>query len=106
MGYMRAIEMIAFAGFDVALRDHLEHNLHPPAPATHDNVALAKRAIDAMVDGDPEQTVAVGLGSYTAAQVVEGWHLGAFVDAHTVERELEHDMTPADIVDWEVAEGV
>lgn len=87
MGYMRAAEMIAFAGRDAALQDHLQCNLYPPV--TLAVVPYAEEAIDRCRDGEWDAEITFPNGTVqTAAQVVEGLRLEAFLNA---EEESEED---------------
>ena len=79
MGYARAAEMIEFVGYQAALRDHLTYNLFPPIRTTLENLTLAEDAVDAVVRG--EGNALVREHGPEAWEVVEAWHLEAFVDA-------------------------
>lgn len=79
MGRIRTEEMIAFAGRDAALADHLSANLYPPPGP--DFAEAAKDAIAAVNAGDAEHTVLLPNGRETsAAAIVEGLRLDAFLD--------------------------
>jgi len=79
--------MITFAGFDVALRDHLSANLYPPIAPTHSNVAQAKAAVELVANGNGSDPV--GTDGIAADVLVEAWHLEVFVDALAIEQGLD-----------------
>ncbi len=88
MGYIRAAEMIGYAGEETALRDHLRHNLFPPVRPNEVNLALARCAINVLADelDSDEMELSDDRGSVMlvrvdAEGVVRTWHLEAFVDA-------------------------
>lgn len=77
MGAMRVAGMIEMAGPEVALRDHLEHGLFPPIGAgAYEFAMLAIEACEAEEFGLVVE--ADGFGG-PAGEVVDSWHLGAFV---------------------------
>lgn len=88
MGYARAADMIALVGEQAALQDHLRHNLFPPVvdPAAAE---VATRAIEAVADDRGDDIVGSNhRGNLTAAEVVEGLRLDAFVEARMGETEV------------------
>lgn len=101
MGRLAAADMIEHAELDTALRWHLTGNHYPPLPASL--VEPARRAIDLAADEvwDEEVELPEGVtyrGESTASvhACVEGWHLGAFVDARRAELEAELAEEPAE----------
>ena len=90
MGFTRALEMRQFAGEEAALIDHLQSNHFPPVslaflPTAQKAIELAREEkFDAVVDlpkGLKERTA-------TVRQVVEAFHLEAFLE----ELEADHDQ--------------
>ena len=79
MSQIPTLEAIELAGRDVALTFHLTSRLYPPMPGGE---ALAKLAIDAVNDGEPERVVDDGISRRgPAGEIVESWHLEAFLEA-------------------------
>ena len=83
MGYTRAAEMIEFAGFELALRDHLQHNLFPPVSLTF--LGAAKQAIAEVEQDEPNATITLpNEQKVHAGEVVQSLHLEAFLDPECV----------------------
>lgn len=80
MGHMRTTEMLAYAGRDLVLHDHLVHNHYPPLdPRWHDTAIWA---IERGEEGDWNAEVGLMNGDQsikTASQIIEELHLDAFL---------------------------
>jgi hypothetical protein len=64
--------------YEAVLYDHLRHNLYPPCPEL---VGQAAEAVAAVVGGQRDALVRLSNGvDVTAQVVVDGLHLGAFVE--------------------------
>lgn len=85
MGYLRATEMISFAGLEAALYDHFRYNCYPPLPLAL--TSAAKEAIE-RVSRDDDTPVRMPLGishrrygnQVPPIVMVEELHLEVFVD--------------------------
>jgi hypothetical protein len=81
---MRATELaeavrLGHVSLDVALRDHLQHDLYPPVGGLL--VGMAHAALDAYAEGDTERLLLHPTTGYRmpAHEVVDRLHLEAFV---------------------------
>jgi hypothetical protein len=85
MGHMSAVDMVAHASQDNALRWHLQANHYPPLPSSL--LPVAKRVIQKAKRRDWDARVRLPKGilwkGKTTAPVsacVEAWHLDAFLE--------------------------
>ena len=90
MGRGSAEEMIEYGGMKRALGWHLQSNHYPPVPGYM--LPIAERAIELALKGKwnkeielPEGVTFRDRSTATAAQVVESYHLSAFLDNHEEE---------------------
>lgn len=85
---MATDDMIANAKFDQALVWQLTGNHYPPVSTKF--VPACKKAIEYVVQDDPNHGIDLPNGRYTTAvDIVESLHLWSFVDALTFPDQME-----------------
>ena len=67
MGHLSAMDMAAHADLDTALSWHLRSNHYPPVPTFM--IPLAKAAIEAFNDGEPDRVLELPQGCTTHREV-------------------------------------
>lgn len=90
MGHSQAVGMAeavrdGLTDLDAALQYHLQVNHYPPLP--NEAIGIAKDAAQWCAQDEPDRQVQTPTGLWPAWKIVQGWHLGPFVDAMSEEDE-------------------